>query len=1030
MLKSFKCLTIYAIIAFCFCSNKLHAQYSDFSYKVFGLDQGLPSNSVYQSGQDSKGNIWIGTQTGLSKYNGYGFKTYTSKNGLFQNEVVNLYVDGRDRVWLSTTGPLCYVYQDSVYKLDEFPPPNIAWNFMIDEDKIGNLWINYLSKTYYVDGNDLSIISEITTDSKRRLLMGQVDQYFLIYDGKNILRYDNEVLVDSIPFSDNFPELLFTREKMCLHWPHLLVVSENKLKALNLENQETKIVLEDASKCRSIGIENNQLIINKITGGITVYTLSEDLKLSDKFDFLENTTIGTVTADRDHNLWVPTYRSGIYLLKPISDKIITQHSLLNEIKFPLECLDAGKDQLWMGGANSYLYKYDGDKLESHKSTSSHTDINRILDINALEKDKVLVAGDFGLSIFNNGEFQSKYAHPSKKIDTDNGKVMVSAYNSVFSVDLNYLESIDEPLDRDRFYKNEKVDIVDNLRSYSNMYANGKIWYSTEREGLIQVSDGKKIRYGELSHKLKSSIKDIISIDDRTIATASSGEGIIILQKDKSNNNPDKMHHFISITSEQGLSSDVIDCLTYANGKLYAGTNNGLNIIKHDSAWEKFSIEIIDRTSGLPTNEVNDIVMYNDTLYLATLDGLVIINDNIEKTNSKDLTDYYIEISETRVNNERVLSSELSELEAYQNNMTFSYNAIDPSNSSSVGYAYRLIGDNQDDWIYTLSRETRYTNLPAGKYRFEVGLASNNDEEIQHVNSIDFEINQAFRDSFIFKLIIGLLSLFAIGSLIFLFISNTQRNKLKRLVAMRTKALDSRMVDLKEANSKLEKSNEMLKNYTYIASHDLKSPLRSIGSFIQLLSKKNKDKFDERDTEYIGYVNKGVLNMQETIDDLLDYSSLDKEEPTTQVDLQEVVKNAIFSLSALIDEKGARVNMEGYFPTQELNYNRILRVFQNLIENGLKYNESDKPCILIRSEKEGDSYTFSVSDNGIGIEKQYSDKIFEMFQRLHNKAVYTGTGIGLALCKRIVESYGGKIWIEPNDPQGTVFYINLPSQIKG
>jgi len=223
---------------------------------------------------------------------------------------------------------------------------------------------------------------------------------------------------------------------------------------------------------------------------------------------------------------------------------------------------------------------------------------------------------------------------------------------------------------------------------------------------------------------------------------------------------------------------------------------------------------------------------------------------------------------------------------------------------------------------------------------------------------------------------------------------------------------------------LERSNKELEEFAYITSHDLQEPLRMVGSFLQLLQKKYKDKLDKEANEYIYYAVDGAVRMKRLISDLLNYSRTNKEWLIELVDISEIIQEALKNLRTSINECGARVDFE-YMPVLRVDAAQMLQLFQNLIGNAIKFRkEGVQPVIKINAVKKDPEWLFSVEDNGIGIDQQYSDKVFVIFKKLHNKAKFEGTGIGLSIAKKIVERHGGRIWFESEPGKGTTFYFTL------
>ncbi len=222
------------------------------------------------------------------------------------------------------------------------------------------------------------------------------------------------------------------------------------------------------------------------------------------------------------------------------------------------------------------------------------------------------------------------------------------------------------------------------------------------------------------------------------------------------------------------------------------------------------------------------------------------------------------------------------------------------------------------------------------------------------------------------------------------------------------------------------SNRELQQFAYIASHDLQEPLRMVTSYLQLLERRYRGELDEDAQEFIGFAVEGAQRMQQQILDLLAYSRItSRGQPPTPVDAATALAEAITRLELQIAETGAEICI-GPMPVVLADPSQLAQVFQNLVGNALTFRSSEPPRIRVEAVEEDGAVRFSVSDNGIGIAPEYHDRIFQMFQRLHTRDRYPGSGIGLAIVQRIIERHGGRVWLESAEGEGSTFFFTLPA----
>ena len=251
------------------------------------------------------------------------------------------------------------------------------------------------------------------------------------------------------------------------------------------------------------------------------------------------------------------------------------------------------------------------------------------------------------------------------------------------------------------------------------------------------------------------------------------------------------------------------------------------------------------------------------------------------------------------------------------------------------------------------------------------------------------------------------------------------DSLRRQLQAQNAQLQQEIDAREEIQRALQRSNSELEQLAYVASHDMQEPLRMVASYLQLVAQRYQGKLDADADEFIGFAVDGAKRMQALINDLLSYSRVGtKARPFAPTDCEAILATAISDLGVVIAETGARIT-HGPLPLVMADAMQLAHLFQNLLGNAIKFHGSEPPQVHIEAEPIGADWRFSVRDNGIGIAPEYFERIFVLFQRLHGRREYSGTGIGLALCKKIVERHGGRIWVESSPGAGSVFRFTIP-----
>ena len=328
----------------------------------------------------------------------------------------------------------------------------------------------------------------------------------------------------------------------------------------------------------------------------------------------------------------------------------------------------------------------------------------------------------------------------------------------------------------------------------------------------------------------------------------------------------------------------------------------------------------------------------------------------------------------------------------------------------------------------LYNDERTRHLINNQIRYET---EQKEQEVKQLKARELESKltiQKQRMSNYVLIIVVLLALMLVVALYNAFLrKKTYNEELEKEVKKRTAELEKSNVQLIESNHLLEQSNVELERFAYIASHDLKSPLRNVISFLNLIERKLKPVEDQNIAEYLRFASENARQMHQLIQDVLEFSRVNSKDHTKgHVDLNETLMLISQNLKDEMERKNAAI-FTNYLPVVEANSVHILQLIQNLVSNGLKYNRNKQPRVVVSYRTETDKHVFSIQDNGIGISPEYHEQIFEMFKRLHTKEEFSGTGIGLALCRKIVHNHGGSIWLESGEGKGTTFYFSIPKE---
>ncbi|MEO5562483.1 MAG: two-component regulator propeller domain-containing protein, partial [Chitinophagaceae bacterium] len=571
--------------------------------------------------------------------------------------------------------------------------------------------------------------------------------------------------------------------------------------------------------------------------------------------------------------------------------------------------------------------------------------------------------------------------------------------------------------------------------------NGNIWIGSSTG--ISVFDPKThqfTRYSQGNIPLESEVIYSFYEDSKGnmwIGTAGGGLNKFDLHTQK----------LIIYTANEGLPDNTINSIVEdGKGYLWISTNNGLS--RFDPRTGVFDNSSLDNViqsfeysqgAGLKTSEGE--ILFGGVNGFNILDPGNLVRNNIPPpvviTDFKLFNKSVTVATENSPLQKSILETKEITLPYDQSIITFEFAALGFTASEKNQYAYMLEGFDKD-WNYAgNNRRATYTNLNPGKYVFRVKASNNDGLWNENGTSVALTIKPPFWQTWWFKLIA---SVVLIGIVLLIYkirvrAIHAQKELLEQQVQERTQSLALMTLEERkareqadEANKELERKNKELEQFAYVASHDLQEPLRTTSTSAELFERQYKGKLDERADKYLSFIMQSTDRMRVLIGDLLEYSRIGRKKELKEVDCKEIVQAVTDDLGTAIDEAGAIINV-GELPVLNGYSTEIKQLFQNLIINAVKFRKNGlAPEINISSEKIDGYWKFSVSDNGIGMDPQHSEKIFIIFQRLHTRSEYPGSGIGLSHCKKIAELHKGKIWVDSAPGQGSTFYFTIKENI--
>ncbi len=979
----------------------------------YTVDDGLPTLDCYHLYQDEAGFLWIGTDIGVTRFDGYDFESLTMRDGLSNNDVIRIREDQQGRIWLNSIGPPSIIENGEVriLNLPELDTLKLGFDFL--ESAESGFWFNYSSSFHYV-GPDQTIRPTPKallgpTPGSSRSMEKLEDGKILVYNGRKIYTTWNDDVVDSLSLPAEMqmvPYLCYTYTPDGVYF-----VNTEGLQYWSFQTDKVQM-LDSAIKIGlDLKLEGDQLFLLHPNYGLRIYDFQpEGVRLSQQF--FPSNFCNSYLLDHEGNLWITSLGNGLFFYP--QQNVESNAMILPKEHQRINKLHVYEDNILLGTFNGRIYSYDPvDRTTSLwiESSAPENDIfDRVMDIVQLRDGTLLVGKDTGLYELEKDSLRylANLAIKNLHIDQSDG-LIINTQRACYYVGKDLIQQWVNSSFATRKVRLATANVLSDSRGYSSVQArDGTIWVDNTRKGLLSMRDGLTTEWKDRSNIFGVHINDMIELPDSTLALATHGEGLILI----------KNGDYWVLNEIEQLPSSIVNALYIHDNTLWVATNRGIASLQDISVPRRqFTIDVYNRNDGLVTEDIADLVIWNDQLMLASQLGLITMP--IKQTPNED--------ARPRISLKRVESGgyqlnlqESEQLAHNQNSLQFHFLGISFRSKGKLRYRYRLRGYDQD-WASTINREVTYHNLSPGEYTFEVSAIDYKGHVSEQPASISFEIKPHFTQRSIFWVIIGALGIFLLAGGVRVYLSIRERNVLSKLVDEKTAKLDHQL-------RQLARSNEELEQFARAASHDLKSPLRNVASFVQLLDRRANKRLDSEEREFIDLAIQGVKGMERTIDDLLKVSRIDQDNEDKEVlNFWEVIEEIKQANQLLFEEQNAEVIIETPLPDLLFSKVNAYQLLQNLIVNAITYRAEDDPVIRIACEEHDNGWVFSVKDNGMGIAPEFQKQIFEIFNRLHHSKDIPGTGIGLAICKKIVERNGGTMSVYSEAGHGATFFFSIPKQ---
>ena len=1040
----------------------------DYSFKH--IKKGMSLNYATSFLEDSKGFMWIGTPSGLNRYDGENFYIYKKESntsgGLHNNYITNLY-ETKDSLYILTINGL-NVYKRNQNKIVPYPFKKEGLEI---QDK--SLWVLKYIKDYMYLGTYESGLYQynINTGSVHRFYIdpsknatyntGPIRAIEALDNSNLVVISNNTVFVinSQLQILDSFStsESILSSHK---EGSNRFIIGTSTGKIIDIEIVNDKIRFKQKELCKGYAINSlakdhlGNLWAGTFNDGIHIFSLANNNKIHLTHnpynpESIPGNSIWSIMATKDGVVWTSAYKSGISYYNP--QQLLFQHyetipniqeSLSNNI---VNCFIEDKEgNYWVGTDGGGLdYWNRKENMFEHYALANGTFGSNVVLSLVMPDDNTLWTGTWGKGIQVFDLITKKYTALNQEnsflqsnhvfdlhIDEKKQIWIANFYGSLFRY--NPVNKTHKEFDLRVESDKSKIITLANITQDKQ----GNIWVGTRSKGLFKVTekDGnwEALHYSNKLSKrfIRNNVVNQLLCDSKNNIWAATNEGI-----NKYNEKTDDFEVF----ELPGIDKNrIVKALIEDNhGNLWISLSNSL--VKYNLTTEETLH--FDESDGVQSEAFNEDAAYKTSkgeLFFGGSGGFNLFNPIEIQKNTERIPLY---LSNLKIFNQAVkpndkfgvLTKDISQTDSLQlsykhNVIDFEFNAITFKNAAKVKYAYYLEGF-ETKWNYVADKNTAtYTNLNPGTYTLHIKSSNADGIWVDNAISVFIKITPPFWETWWFRISITLV---LIGLAYAFYLQRTRRIKayqrrLKKEIKARTFELEQQQHKLIETANQLSERNEEIKRFTYALSHDLKSPLGNITLLTRFIADDLGDKKSKDTEKYLEFIDEACATLQTLIADITEIAKLGHiKNKNEAVDTRQIAQKAIAMMVSRVQEQDVKILIAENMPVLVGDANRFFQVFENLLDNAVKYMGDQKnPSITIESHTTVDEIKITIRDNGSGMDKNALNKLFTPFERFNSST--KGTGLGLFMTKKVVESHEGTLTASSaGKGKGATFKLSFP-----